>query len=287
MITIVALALFTLLCLALGAGRTWSDETLMERNELVFDGRHRNYGAYRLRTDHGQRMAVAIASAIGSFGAACVGFALLSRISGPDVRTTDAVPRIVVEFTNVVLPPPTIPKSEVRSERSVRAGSKPDPLYAGTIIVVDTTEVTRPVLDTTALASGPSGAGSPGGDAPGTSGAEGGSGPGLASAVDTVWGDFQVQQAPLFPGGDEALQDWVRKHLDFPEELNGRDKVLVQFTIGLDGAVEDVQAVKGDHRETKAAAVRTIQRMPRWKPARMNGHDVRCRLTLPIHFENR
>ena len=43
MITAAALLLFTLLCAYLSGDREWANVTKAERNDLVFDGRHRGY----------------------------------------------------------------------------------------------------------------------------------------------------------------------------------------------------------------------------------------------------
>lgn len=83
------------------------------------------------------------------------------------------------------------------------------------------------------------------------------------------------------------MAEWVQRNLDFPADGAAKDVVYVQFTVGLDGSVEDVHAIRGKQDAYKRAAERTMRRMPRWTPARMNGHDVRCRLTLPIRFETR
>ena len=288
MITI-ALILFSVLCLALGLGRTWSDETQGARNALVFSDRNQDYGAYRLRTEYGQSLGVAFATTVGLLAAVLLALWSIAHLGASGVTDKTLPPHVIVEFTDVFLPPiePPAPKPENRSV--ILPPAKPT-TEAGLIAVVDSavTPLTPPV-DTTDITVGTVTGTNLGSNTEpaGRTGNGTGAGSGLGLGVDSVWKDFQVQERPVFPGGEDALAAWVEHHLDFPRDMSGRDVVYVQFTVGLDGTVEDVLAVKGKQADCRNAAERTVKRMPRWKPARMNGHDVRCRLTLPIHFETR
>ncbi|MBK9420413.1 MAG: energy transducer TonB [Flavobacteriales bacterium] len=289
MMIAIALILFSLLCIALGLGRTWSDETQGARNALVFIGRNQDYGAYRLRTEYGQRLGVAFATTVCALAAAVLALWGIAHLGASDITDKTLPPHVIVEFTDVFLPPiePPAPKPENRSV--ILPPAKPT-TTSGFIEVVDSAVTPLvPPVDTTDLAAG-TGTGTnsvSNTDPSGSTGIGAAAGSGSMLGVDSVWKDFQVQERPVFPGGETALAAWVERHLDFPRDMSGRDVVYVQFTVGLDGTVEDVLAVKGKQPDCRNAAERTVQRMPRWKPARMNGHDVRCRLTLPIHFETR
>ncbi|MFZ1617113.1 MAG: energy transducer TonB [Flavobacteriales bacterium] len=289
MMIAIALILFSLLCLALGLGRTWSNETQGARNALVFIGRNQDYGAYRLRTEYGQRLGVAFATTVGALAAAVLALWAIAHLGASGITDKTLPPHVIVEFTDVFLPPiePPAPKPENRSV--ILPPAKPT-TASGFIEVVDSAVTPLvPPVDTTDLAAG-TGTGTnsvSNTDPSGSTGIGAAAGSGSMLGVDSVWKDFQVQERPVFPGGEDALAAWVEHHLDFPRDMSGRDVVYVQFTVGLDGTVEDVLAVKGKQADCRNAAERTVKRMPRWKPARMNGHDVRCRLTLPIHFETR
>ena len=288
MITI-ALILFSVLCLALGLGRTWSDETQGARNALVFSDRNQDYGAYRLRTEYGQRLGVAFATTLGVLAAALLALWGIAHLGASGVTDKTMPPHVIVEFTDVGFPPIEPPEPKLENRSVILPPAKPT-TEAGFIEVVDSavTPLTPPV-DTTDIAVGTVTGTNRGSntDPAGSTGNGAAAGSGTVIGVDSVWKDFQVQERPVFPGGEDALAAWVEHHLDFPRDMSGRDVVYVQFTVGLDGTVEDVLAVKGKQPDCRNAAERTVKRMPRWKPARMNGHDVRCRLTLPIHFETR
>jgi protein TonB len=50
------------------------------------------------------------------------------------------------------------------------------------------------------------------------------------------------------------------------------------------GAIENVEVVRGIDKSLDNEAVRVIKSMPNWKPGRMNGRTVKVKYTLPIYF---
>lgn len=291
MMIALAFLLFTLLCLALGNARSWNDETRAERNALVFQGRNQAYGAYRLRQGYDRRVGLAFLAALG-----CVALAAgLPKAIAWLLPPADA-PRAGQVVLAVDLAPvielPAGPPQEDPAQAAAPAPLKPaQPAEPQWVEAVDSIVPLLPPRDTT-LEAGPERDGglSPEGvtDGADPGGAVPSGGNGMGDALGgSIHESFEVQELPEFPGGEAAMRAWIGRHLQFPEEAQGPDMVYVQFVVGLDGTVEEVKARKGDHPALKAAAERAVRRMPRWKPARMNGHDVRCRLTLPIRFETR
>lgn len=290
MITATALVLFTLICLALGMGRAWSDETRTERNALVFEGRNQEYGAFRLREEYGQRMGLALMGATALLATAVLMAYGMAKLGTGDATEVPIPPNVDVTFTDMILPEIDPPRPKTAITNVILPPNKPSTDHGMVEVVDSTLAPTMPPKDTTDIGTASHTAGATGGSS-GTvdplPGGGTGTSTGTSFAVDSVWKDFQVQERPQFPGGEAAMARWVERHLDFPSDLLGRDVVYVQFTVALDGAVEDVRAVKGTQATCKKAAARTVSQMPKWKPARMNGNNVRCRLTLPIHFETR
>lgn len=279
MLTAAILLLFSLLCVAMGTGHAWGNETAPARNHLVFAARNRAYGAYQLRDAYGRSMGVALLFA--ALVPALLGMLpwALRSFTNPMAPASPGKLVVDVDLKRVWTPPPVAPAPA--TPKSVPATPAPQP-PANNRMVVPADSLETPVHRADTIASGISGKRPPsGGAGRDTIPATGtGTGP-YTGTMDS----YEVQVLPEFPGGAQAMGDWVRRNLDFPDDLKGRDVVYVQFTIGLDGTVADVRAVKWGNASGREAAERAISRMPRWKPARMNGHDVRCRLVLPIKFE--
>ncbi|MBS1547100.1 MAG: energy transducer TonB [Bacteroidetes bacterium] len=288
MITLAVLATFTLLCLLLGWSHAWSRETSPERNEIVFANRNQQYGAFRLRQGYDQRLAHAFLIALGSVFALMAALVLWARAGTQIIADNPRHVAVDVDLDRIYFPPP-LPPAEQHKAATTAVPPRKDPLEALVLNAVDSmVEPPKLLVDTATLATSATGQGVGTGagkdDSTGTPGAGNGTGAALGNAT---WENFEVQELPEFPGGSVALGTWVRKHLEFPPDAEGRDMVYVQFVVDKDGSVVDVKAVKGGQQTNRLAAERTVRRMPKWKPARMNGHEVRCRLTLPIKFETR
>ena len=93
---------------------------------------------------------------------------------------------------------------------------------------------------------------------------------------------------PQFPGGDAALYKYLSEHLEYPTEaqeegVSGR--VVVQFVVTKEGKVGDVKIVRGRHPALDREAVRVVKSLPKFIPARNNGHPVNCYYTLPVTFK--
>lgn len=100
----------------------------------------------------------------------------------------------------------------------------------------------------------------------------------------------QVEEWPVFPGGQEAMYDYFSKKTDYPIKAVVRGlegKVYVEFTIDTIGNVTDVLLKRGvkDAEMLDEEAIRVVKAMPRWTPARLQGRPVACRFVIPVNFK--
>ena len=96
-----------------------------------------------------------------------------------------------------------------------------------------------------------------------------------------------VEQMPEFPGGQEAMMQFLRQEVKYPKEaeekgLQGR--VVVRYIIEKDGSISEVEIAKSVNEYLDAEAVRVVNAMPKWKPGKQKGENVRVKYTLPISF---
>ena len=104
-----------------------------------------------------------------------------------------------------------------------------------------------------------------------------------------VYGPRDVDRAPEFFHGDERrfLDQWVYGYLrypDYPMSQGIQGTVMVSFIVEPDGAVTNVQVVRGVHEALDNEAVRVVSASPKWKPGQMSGRKVRVKYTIPIEF---
>ena len=97
-----------------------------------------------------------------------------------------------------------------------------------------------------------------------------------------------LTQDPEFPGGTSALRAFVQLHvaqaLENDASVAGK-RAYVQFRIKQDGTIDDIGLVRGD-REAYHEAVKIVEQMPQWIPARRYGRATDAHFVLPVDFTN-
>ena len=91
--------------------------------------------------------------------------------------------------------------------------------------------------------------------------------------------------SPEFPGGTQALFNFIRENLQYPNNdtcVTGR--VVAQFTVKEDGSIENARVIRGIHPDFDKEALRVINMMPKWKPGTKQGEVVDTEYTVPIMF---
>ncbi len=97
-----------------------------------------------------------------------------------------------------------------------------------------------------------------------------------------------VEQRAEFPGGESAMYSWLQKNLRYPERAQQNDiqgRVIVRFVVNKDGSIEQVTVAKGVDKDLDQEAIRVVKRMPKWQPGKNNGQAVRSYFTLPVTFK--
>ncbi len=93
------------------------------------------------------------------------------------------------------------------------------------------------------------------------------------------------EQMPEFPGGINALSQYLSANLKYPKEARKNrisGKVSVSFMVGRDGMVKDVQVFDRKLGYGIEEAIRVVSEMPNWQPGLQYGRPVRYR--MPITF---
>ena len=96
-----------------------------------------------------------------------------------------------------------------------------------------------------------------------------------------------VEQMPSFPGGDVALMQYLSKNIKYPpvaEEMGIQGRVICTFVVERDGSVSDIRIAKSVDPSLDKEAIRVVSSMPKWIPGRQNGQMVRVKYTLPVTF---
>lgn len=97
-----------------------------------------------------------------------------------------------------------------------------------------------------------------------------------------------VEQMPEFPGGQEKLHAFLASTIKYPEsakESGIQGTVYVSFIVRKDGRISDAKILRGIGADCDEEALRVVNKMPRWKPAKQRGKNVDVQFNLPIGFK--
>ena len=96
-----------------------------------------------------------------------------------------------------------------------------------------------------------------------------------------------VEQPPTFPGGVDALIQYLRSHINYPfmaRECGIQGIVVVQFFVEENGNVGEVKVIHSVDKDLDREAIRLAKSLPAFSPALQDGRPVRAWYTLPISF---
>lgn len=100
---------------------------------------------------------------------------------------------------------------------------------------------------------------------------------------------YQIaEHMPEFPGGTQALVEFIKNNIYYPEEYGDIDiqgRVIAQFIIERDGSISDPQIIRGIDPKLDKIALEIINKLPNFTPALQNGERVRVKYTVPVTFK--
>ena len=92
-----------------------------------------------------------------------------------------------------------------------------------------------------------------------------------------------VEPMPHFPGGDEALVDYLKTNIRYPQVKDTLDgRVVISFVFERDGSITNAEVVKSLAPAYDAEALRVVSAMPKW--VHEGGVTVKIKYTIPITF---
>ncbi len=96
-----------------------------------------------------------------------------------------------------------------------------------------------------------------------------------------------VEEMPEFPGGDAARIKFFSENVKYPlvaKETGVQGPVYVTFVVEKDGSISNIKLLRGIGAGCDEEAERVVTMMPKWKPGRQNGKEVRVQFNMPISF---
>lgn len=270
--------------------KTQVDVSYQDALEIIFASRNRAYGAYQLRRQYPTILARALGFGLLIIGLLLAAPHLISAFS--TLLPVEEKEDTVYKITEVYLKPPPVKPPEIPAtppparntqrfvppvvDQDKNVEEAPDKLSNDVLTQSNADIGTQNVQVATVAA--------PSLDDPTLGGVI--ETPASAPSDDPV--EFvDLQKSPSFPGGENALLQYLSKNIQYPElarEANLQGLVVLSFIIGKDGSLNDITIVKDLGGGCGREAVRVIKNMPHWTPGESNGRAVRVRFVLPVRF---
>ncbi len=279
LIGIFAVVSVTMLLIDLKTG--WTGESYDSRNNVVFEGRNQEYGAYELRQNYNKRVVFILAGMI-IFSLALLG--VKKFMDRP--KTEEVVDNLKVEQIDLTPPPP------VEETPPPPPPPPPPPM-------VEMIAFTPPVIKDDAVEEEPQklqeevketqvGAKDQEGEkdivAPPTEEVKGPTET-AAPEIFTI-----VEENAEFPGGNIEMMKYMQKNTQYPtmaREAGISGKCFLKFVVNENGDISNVEVLKGvpGCGDCDKEAIRVVKSMPKWKAAKMTGRAVKCYFNLPFSFK--
>ena len=288
-------AIAALVVLAVSMDASWSNVLSPSRNDLVFENRVKEYGAFMLRKEEPRNLLYAMFLGVGLLLLGAVGLsiskdALPSNVSGDIITEWLALPPIP-QTDDQATTEDQDKQDEDNSTDTGAATSGEQQQDTTPTVVDDATEVVDPEVpvDPVLLGGGGTTDGpSLGGDGrlSGNNGSE--TGTELVPPPVPDWAEFM----PQFPGREAAMLAFMKKHISLSErdkDIGASGTLWITFVVRKTGEITDVRVLRslGQKTDVEVSAVRAAQKMPQWNPGRMGDTPVDVRMTMPVRVEVR
>ncbi len=260
---------------------SWNNVSSDARNDIVFDKRNQEYGAYDLRRKYNWTVTLILG---GMIAALALGMGIKFVLG---MKGNDEAKIAELDMTQIDLTPPPLDKNE-----------PPPPPPPPPPPVMETVKFVPPVIKDDAVETDPPppqeklsetnvATETHEGDGDAVVVPEG-NGNGVieekAPEIFTV-----VEEMPEFPGGTMEMMKYIQKNIQYPamaREAGISGKCFLKFVVGGDGSISDVSILKSvaGCPDCDKEAMRVVKSMPKWKAGKQNGRAVSVFFNLPINF---
>jgi len=245
-------------------------------DDIVFEIRNKDYGAYRLRKKYNRNIIIGILIGVLILGTIVITPHLYAKAAESKKKREERQVEMIMENLDQPAeqvapppPPPPPPAETVQQNRYV------PPVVVDTVKPEDNVQLMTADQASTDVVNEE-----------------------YIEAVEEVKEEVQeveaepepfvvVEEMPMFPGGDPALLAYIGEHTNYPEvakENNIQGRVIVRFCVTAKGSVSQISVLKGVDPELDKEAMRVVSTLPAFKPGKQGGKPVPVWYMVPITF---
>ncbi|MFC0345024.1 energy transducer TonB [Epilithonimonas hispanica] len=272
-----------------------ADENLkydLSLDEIVFENRNKEYGAYDLRTAYPKLLTRSFLIGTAFFILLAVSPLVYLKIQ--QMNAKDKV-EVEAELVNILEeepileqpkeeePPPPPPPKEPEQQEVIQ-NVVPEPKKAPKI-ETPPPPITKQLETTTGLAN-QEGVKTPAYTPPPPPPS---SGTGKVAEVKINTNEVyeSVDQNADYPGGLNGVRRFIADNVDTSSmEGEGQLTVKLKFIVERDGTVSDVRVTqKSGNSDFDSETIRVVKKLKKWTPAKKNGENVRSYYSIPVTMQ--
>jgi protein TonB len=251
-----------------------TNRAIQNFNELIFENKHKAYGAYALRKEQNDTISRSLIITISFFGLLLLAGVIYTnrKVELPNTAESNVLP-ILTKIIEVNIPEKKIiePKIELKEPAPLKTTT-------GNMEVVDhkVENNVKPndqqVISKIENSKGFDSAALKPFEIPITH-----------TITISKKPETYVDEMPSF----DNLQQYIANNLQYPPmavETGVSGTVYLSFVIETDGSVSDVKTLRGIGTGCEEEATRVVKSMPKWKPGKNHGELVRVQFNLPVKF---
>jgi protein TonB len=251
-------------------------------DDLIFEKRNREYGAFQLRKRYNRVVitGVLVASMIVS-AAVVIPFMSIKRedkvLAGGARYVNVQLEDLSIPEDEIFIPPAPPPPQAAQTQEIVK--------YVPPVVVDSVSFDEKPIATNDEVLAQPDNQ-----DLEITGvGTSESLIPGLGSGEETDEPFVIVEIMPMFRGGDiNKFREWVQKRTTYPQlAIDNRiqGKVLLTFIVEPDGSISNVTVLKSVDPLIDNEAIKAIESSPKWSPGYQRGKPVRVRYSMWLNFQ--
>jgi protein TonB len=238
-------------------------------DEIIFENRNKEYGAYDLRKRYDSATSISILGGV----ALCSMLLAVFSIS-TEKGTASAEPNSgIIELSAPIIPEPVRPETKQPSVQPATMKNLQPEVTSDTALTLTPPPIMDDILKTTKN-----------GDINDTIR--------YVETSDPIVPDepliyVNVKEMPEFPGGIPELMKFISENLSYPDEAiknNIQGRVVLKFVVEADGSVGRIEIVGGIDPLLDQEAIRVVKSLPAFRPGKQDGVAVPVWFIIPVLF---
>jgi len=239
-------------------------------DEIIFENRNKNYGAYDLRKRYNSATSLSILGGVAFFSLLMIALSF----STEEGTASTGLKTVIIEISDPII-----------QEKITPPELKPPPepsdvtRYLEPVVVTDTSQITSYIPITDELIET-------------TEDGE------ITMDVKVIVNPdpviipepepfIVVEESPEYPGGTTALLKFIGENIRYPAEAlnnNIQGRVILKFVVNTDGSADRIEILRGVDPLLDNEAVRVVSTITGFKPGKQGGMPVPVWFTLPVIF---